>query len=64
MRPAHSLKLAEYTDAGGYFAFVTDRTMDIFHYNTEFGVEFVPVQAHEIMTYTLSALPPSHTAAA
>jgi hypothetical protein len=38
---------------GGYFAYATDESMEIFHYETEFGIKFVPVQASEIMTYTL-----------
>lgn len=38
---------------GGYFAFVTDNHMEIFHYSTEFGIVFTPVHMEDIWHWTL-----------
>ena len=39
---------------GGYFAFVTENEMFIFHYETEYGLSLVPVDKEDIWFYSLS----------
>ena len=39
--------------SGGHFAFVTNDKMSIFHYSTEFGVAFTPVEPEDIWHFTM-----------
>ena len=45
---------SERCGSGGYFAFVTNDKMSIFHYSTEFGVAYTPVEPEDIWHFTMS----------
>ena len=44
---------SERCGSGGYFAFVTNDKMSIFHYSTEFGVAFTPVEPEDVWHFTM-----------